>query len=235
MTQMGLEYLKYVEGNRTNVANEGIKDRTLDESRRHNVTFEAETNRSNISNEAISRGRAAEDVRSNKTNEGISAYRAKEENRSNVAREGIQLGNLRESVRTNVANEGIKQGQLNEMGRSNLRNEGISQQRADTDVKYQVEIGRSNLVKEGQARNELGETILSNRNRERDSRTATNLNYLSTVPAQQIAANRLQGDGLIATGIGGEAWKGLSNDYSGIDWILGSTQNLGKLRGMTVK
>lgn len=91
MTQMGLEYLKHSETRRSNLANESIKQGTLDETKRSNLATESlrgaeldEKRRANLATEAETHranvAREDENRRSNLAKE--------EENfRSNTARE----------------------------------------------------------------------------------------------------------------------------------------------------
>lgn len=143
MTQMGLNYLNYVETNRSNLANEGLKSQQNSETRRHNVAGEGVA----LSQLDINRGSLDESIRSNKAREA-------ENNRSNLARES-------ENYRTDVANEGIKQGNLNESVRAHQLEERETARHnitAENNERYKTNLANSSQylaeLKAGQA---LGE------------------------------------------------------------------------------
>lgn len=127
MTTMGLDYLKYqetkrsnlaqeTETNRSNVVREGEINRSNlakeGENNRHNVVTEVETNRHNIAGEVeTNRSNLAREAENNRSN----VARENENYRSNVARET-------ENYRSNVARE-------TENHRSNVQNEAINRER----------------------------------------------------------------------------------------------------------
>lgn len=173
MTQMGLNYLNYVESNRTNLANEGIKRGTLSETIRHNVVSEGQTTRS-----------IDEQVRHNKVGEDIS------------------YGNLKEAVRHNKVGENISQGQLSELTRHNKVGEGISQGQLDAQIwknKKDVELRQVDqfLTKAGQKieSQKLTELNRSNVQREQNDRYATSMKYMPEYSATNTSGNVLAKDG----------------------------------------
>lgn len=123
MTMMGLEYLKYKEDVRSNIARES-------ENVRHNTQTETldrlglgETVRANQAKESIGWGNLDELVRSNQMRESQNAQSIAENvrhnkafefetNRSNRARETIGLDQLSESVRHNLQTENMQEFEL---------------------------------------------------------------------------------------------------------------------------
>lgn len=91
MTVMGLDYLKYSEAKRANLAKE------------------AETHRNNVQNENLNYAQYLESVRSHKADESIQSASLDEKIRTDKANELISQGKLNEQVRADVANEYLKQ------------------------------------------------------------------------------------------------------------------------------
>lgn len=131
---MGLNYLQHTENQRSNLVNEDLGRKRLSEdtrhnitgeveTRRHNTTFEAETNRSNVVNEGISKFRAKEDQRHNYAGESLGNRTLSENQRANLEQEEQGRWKIVETKRSNVENELLKRRQNEETNRSNVQHE----------------------------------------------------------------------------------------------------------------
>lgn len=179
MTHNQIEYWKYMEDQRHNVASEEDTDIQNRESNRHNVATEnfnlmnlaegkrhnlatevelnrhniqaeQETNRHNVSTEELSRNELSEIVRHNKSTENIGYNTLAETKRSNLARENISSNANAESMRHNTQMESQASASLRETKRSNKANE--ANQYYSTTMKH-YDTGQTNRY------NLLGKTL----------------------------------------------------------------------------
>lgn len=127
MTQMGINYLNYLETNRANVAGEKLKDKTLLETMRHNLVGERHMSR----DLEIKSATLDESVRSNKARE-------KETKRTNLAHELLGEKNYLETQRSNKAKE-------YENYRSNVAKETELNR---SNKAHEIELNRSNIARE---------------------------------------------------------------------------------------
>lgn len=124
MTRNQIAYQQNLETQRSNLANESLRYKELQETGRHNVVTEAESERSN-------RARENETNRHNVQSEMLGMTQALEAQRHNIASEGISLSQVAETRRSNQARE-------YETYRSNVANEqlNLAKQRQDKMIAY---------------------------------------------------------------------------------------------------
>lgn len=135
MTKNQIEYWKYVEQRRANLAGEA-------EAARSNIARESETNRANLEKERETR-------RSNQANELLANLSYQESKRSNMAREA-------ETSRSNQAKE-------EEAKRSNLANEELKRQANQINLLSTNEAIRANQERERLERDKLSESLRANK------------------------------------------------------------------------
>lgn len=143
MTQMGVNYLNYLETNRSNLANEGLKGQQNAETMRHNFTEEG-IGKGELK---VHQGTLDESIRSHKANESIDTSKVSEMVRSNLAREA-------ENFRSNQARE--EENRRSDIARENenLRHNTIS----EGNERYKVNISNApQYVRELNAGEALGE------------------------------------------------------------------------------
>lgn len=154
------------ETNRHNVATENFNLMNLAEGKRHNLATEVElnrhniqteqeTNRHNVSTEQLGRDELNEAVRHNKSTESIGYATLAETKRSNLAREVLTSNANAESMRHNTQMENQASASLRETKRSNKANE--ANQYYSTTMKH-YDTGQTNRY------NLLGKTLQSLQN-----------------------------------------------------------------------
>ena len=112
MTTLGLEYSKFKEAKRSNLAREF-------ETNRNNTAVEAETHRSNLRNEELKQGTLDEQIRTNMANELIKRDTLEETNRHNERTEDLES----EKNRINQQQADAKTSEVKERARANKAEE----------------------------------------------------------------------------------------------------------------
>lgn len=166
MTSDQINYWRYKEDQRSNLANEKETNRhnvsTENETNRHNVTTEKETKRHNIRTEFLTSMSIIETRRHNMVTELQNASAQLEIQRANRAQEalardrniismsqiGLGYAQLNETKRANLMNEALKLGSLNETIRSNQAREFNTRAQFTSQLS---ETHRANLAQEALA------------------------------------------------------------------------------------
>lgn len=156
MTRNQISYWTLEENKRSNRVNEAETQRSNKarekETNRHNLATEEETHRHNVATELLTSQAQAEQARHNGVTEMQNSIALAETERSHRANEGLQL----QQIYLGYANLGLGYAQLEESQRHNAANEKFN-------LLNLAETERANEAREQISRDQLDETIRSNK------------------------------------------------------------------------